>query len=213
MDKQQIQTAITSLKSTSPKRKFTQSYDLIINFKGFSSKQNAIDLSIPLPHQRGKKVKIACFCDVQLVEEAKKNCDMIIKESEFVSYNDKKKLKKMAIEYDYFIAQANLMPKVAQVFGKYLGIRGKMPNPKMGCVVPPNASLALLVKKLISTVRLQTKKGSNVQCLVGKEDQPEDQITENILTVYQAVLKALPNELQNIKNVTLKLTMSKPVKI
>jgi len=49
--------------------------------------------------------------------------------------------------------------------------------------------------------------------MVGKEDQKEEEVIDNILTVYQAVLKQVPNEMQNIKSVLLKLTMSKAVKV
>ena len=105
------------------------------------------------------------------------------------------------------------MPKVAQIFGSVLGPKGKMPNPKLGCVVPPNANLEILIKKLQSTVRLSAKKGINLQCLVGKEDQPDEQVIANILAVYSSALRELPQESQNIKNVQLKLTMGKPVKI
>ena len=38
-------------------------------------------------------------------------------------------------------------------------------------------------------------------------------IIENIITVYNAVLKALPREKDNIKNIEVKFTMSKPQKI
>ncbi|MBS3116517.1 hypothetical protein J4421_02875 [Candidatus Woesearchaeota archaeon] len=213
MDKQQVQKALTELKNNSPKRKFTQSYDLVINLKNVVTKQNPVDIFVTLPHSQGKKVLITCFCDQQLAEDAQKNCDVVIKETEFPKYADKKLLKKLAITSDYCIAQANFMPKVAQIFGKVLGVRGKMPNPKLGCVVPPNANLTPLVKKLRSTVHLQTKKGTNLQCLVGKQDQSDEQVIDNILAVYQAVIKTLPNEQQNIKNVTVKFTMSKPVKI
>ena len=105
------------------------------------------------------------------------------------------------------------MPKVAATFGRVLGPQGKMPNPKLGCVIPPSANIQLLVDKLNKTVRLVANKGLNLQCLIGKEDQPQEQLIDNILTAYQTVLKQLPEEKQNIKNVALKLTMSKPVKI
>ena len=88
-----------------------------------------------------------------------------------------------------------------------------MPNPKLGCVVPPNANLEPLVKKLATTVRLSAKKGTNLQCIVGKQDQAEAQIIDNILTVYQAAIKQLPNEDHNVKAVLLKTTMGKPVKV
>ncbi|MEK6900310.1 MAG: 50S ribosomal protein L1, partial [Nanoarchaeota archaeon] len=105
------------------------------------------------------------------------------------------------------------MPKVAAIFGKSLGARGKMPNPKLGCVVPPNVNLEPLVKKLATTIRLSAKKGTNLQCQVGKEDQSEEQIIDNILTVYQTAIKQLPNEAHNVREVMLKLSMGKPVKI
>ncbi len=212
MDQEQIKNAITELKKQ-PKKKFSQSYDLIINLKDIVVKDNPLDFFVTLHYPKGKTIKIAAFVDPLLADQSSKHCNLTIKETEFSSYTDKKQLKKLAESYDYFIAQANLMPKVAQVFGKALGIKGKMPNPKLGCVVPPNANLEVLNDKLQKTVRLQAKKGTNLQCLVGKENQPENEIIDNILTVYQTAIKHLPNEEQNVKNVSLKLTMSKPVKI
>ncbi|HLC71111.1 MAG TPA: 50S ribosomal protein L1 [Candidatus Nanoarchaeia archaeon] len=212
MDKAQIQKALADIKAQPP-RKFTQSYDLVINLKNLELKSNPVDLFVTLPFPKGKSVKIAAFVDRELVEQATKFCDLAIRESEFIKYNEKKKAKKLGEQYNFFIAQASLMPKIAANFGKVLGIRGKMPNPKLGCVIPPNANVEALVKKLKHTVRLQAKKGLNLQCIVGKEDQPEEQIIDNILTAYNAVVKHLPNELQNIKNVTLKLSMGKPVKV
>ena len=212
MDQEQIKNAITELKKQ-PKKKFSQSYDLIINLKDIVVKDSPLDFFVTLHYPKGRAVKTAAFVDPQLADQSSKHCNLTIKETEFIQYTDKKQLKKLAESYDYFIAQANLMPKVAQVFGKALGIKGKMPNPKLGCVVPPNANLEVLNDKLQKTVRLQAKKGTNLQCLVGKESQPENEIIDNILTVYQAAIKHLPNEEQNVKNVSLKLTMSKPVKI
>jgi len=212
MDKKQIQNALEELKKQ-PKRKFSQSYDLVINLKNLIVKQTPLDFFVTLHYPKGKNVKIAAFVDQQLEEQAKTSCDLVITEKDFPKYADKKVMKKLAEDYDYFIAQMNLMPKVAASFGKVLGVKGKMPNPKLGCVVPPNINLEQLTKKLNFTVRLMAKKATNLQCIAGKEDQPEEEIIDNILTVYQATLKQVPNEIQNIKNIYLKLTMGKPVKI
>ncbi|MBT4935589.1 hypothetical protein HOL21_02690 [Candidatus Woesearchaeota archaeon] len=212
MDKEQIQKALNELKQL-PKKKFSQSYDLIINLKNFEVKKNPLDFFVTLHYPLSRPIKIAGFVDQQLEEQSDKHFDVTISEADFPKYKDAKEAKKLAKGYDYFVAQATLMPKVAAAFGKSLGIRGKMPNPKIGCVVPPSANLEQLKKKLASSVRLSTKKGMNLQCMVGKESQPESEIIDNILTVYNAVVKHLPNEIQNIKNITLKLTMSKPVNI
>ena len=213
MNKEQIQKALQEIKQQ-PKRKFTQSYDLIINLKDHDVKQNPVDFFANLPFPKGKKIKVAAFVDQLLADQAKKFCDLVIRDVEFNQYKeDQKAAKKLAQEYDFFIAQATVMPKLAAVFGRSLGARGKMPNPKLGCVVYPNANLEPLVKKLASTVRLSAKKGTNLQCLVGKEDQSEEQVGDNILAVYQAAIKQLPNEEHNVKNVLLKLTMGKAVKV
>jgi large subunit ribosomal protein L1 len=212
MNKEQVKKALEELKSQ-PKKKFTQSYDLIINLKNLDIKQTNIDFFSTLHFPKGKQIKIAAFTDQLLHESAAKHCDLVIEENDFGKYADKKAIKKLADTYDYFISQANLMPKVAAKFGKILGIKGKMPNPKLGCVVPPNANLDVLVKKLKLTIRMSAKKALNLQCLVGKEDQPEEEIIDNIITAYTAAVKQLPSELQNVKNVTLKLTMGKPVRI
>lgn len=213
MNKEHVHKALEELQKQ-PARKFTQSYDLIINLKDLVLSQNPVDVFVTLPFKQGKKIKVAAFVDQQLVPSAEKNCDAVIKENDFVKYStNKKELKKLAESYDFFIAQANLMPKIAATFGKALGTKGKMPNPKLGCVVPPTANLEPLVKKLNLTVRLTTKKGLNLQCLVGKESQPAAEIIENALAIYNTVVKQLPNEAQNIKNMILKRTMGTPVRI
>lgn len=212
MNKDKIYQALEELRKR-PKRNFVQSYDLIVNLKDLDLKQNPLNFFATLPFPKGKTVKILVFADQQLAEHAKKVVDKVIKDTEFEKYTDKKELKKIADSYDYFIAQANLMPKVAATFGKVLGIKNKMPNPKLGCIVPPNANLEPLKKKLVLTTWLTAKKGLNLQCAIGKENQPEEEVVNNILAVHNAIIKSLPNETHNIKNILIKQTMGKPVKL
>ncbi|NQV91611.1 50S ribosomal protein L1 [Candidatus Woesearchaeota archaeon] len=213
MNKQDVQKALEELKKQ-PKRKFTQSYDLIINLKNLVVKSNPVDFFVTLNHSKGREVKIAAFVGAELEAQAKEHCDLVIREKDFEKYqNDKKAAKKLAESYDYFIAQATLMPKVAAAVGRVFGPKQKMPNPKLGCVVPPNANLEPLITKLRRTVRMRATKATNLQCMVGKEDQSEEELIDNILNVYNTSVKQLPNEDQNIKNTSIKLTMGKPVNI
>ena len=126
---------------------------------------------------------------------------------------DKKLTKKLAGEYDFFVAQATIMPKVAASFGRIFGPKGKMPNPKAGCILPPNGNVKAVVDKLQKTVRVAAKTMPAIQCVVGNEEMKEEEVIENILAVYHALVKVLPNEDQNIKAVLLKKTMGKPVKV
>ncbi len=216
MNKEDFKKAIETLKKNSPKRKFIQSYDLIINLKDIDLKvpEQQVELWIQLPHPTGKDIKVCALVGGELAAQAKKACDFVITNEEFKTYApDKKKIKKLANEYKYFIAQANIMQDIAKTFGRILGPRGKMPNPKAGCVVLPNANLSQLVEKLRKTTKVSAKTQTSIKCAVGNENMPEEQITENMQTIYSQVARALINEDKNIKEVLIKLTMGSPVKV
>lgn len=213
MDKAQIKKALEELKKNK-ERKFKQKYDLIITLKHVDVKKNPVDLFITLPHSKGKKSSICALVGPELSYSAKDICDEVVKEKDFNVYkDDPKKAKLVAKKYDYFIAQANLMAPIATVFGKILGQRGKMPNPKAGAILPPNANVQAVVDKLQKTVRVVAKTMPAVQIIVGSEEMKEEEVIENILAVYNALVKILPNEEQNIGKVLLKKTMGKPVKV
>lgn len=215
MDKEQIQAAIAKAKDISAKRNFKQSFDLIINLRGLDLKksEHQIDTFITLPHLRGKKIKVCALVGPELAELSKDICDSVILSDNFGKYSNKKDMKKVVNNFDFFIAQANIMPKIATVFGKVLGPRGKMPNPKSGCIVPPNANLKPLYDKLQRTVRVTAKTAPLIQCAIGTDDMSSNEIAENALTVYNSLLQLLPNEKHNIKDIYIKLTMGEPVKV
>jgi ribosomal protein L1 len=48
---------------------------------------------------------------------------------------------------------------------------------------------------------------------IGKQTMKDEDIIENILAVYNLLLKTLPRNKENIKNIEIKLTMTKPYKI
>ena len=211
MNKEDILNTIKSVRDNSPKRKFTQGFDLIINLKDIDIKREdqKVNTFLILPCSLGKKVKTTALVGQELIAKAKV-CDKTVVLDDFKK-QDKKALKKLAEETDYFIAQANIMPQVAATFGKILGPRGKMPNPKAGCVVPPIIpDLKPIVEKLQKTIKLETKNEPTLKLRIGSESSKDEEIAENILSVYNNILTALPQEKNNIKNMVLKLTMGKP---
>lgn len=212
MEKKDILEAIKKVKLS--KRNFNQSFDLIFNLKQLDLKkpEHKIDVSVTLNNGKGKPSKICGLVDKELINSSKENFDYTIAKDEFKNL-DKKQIKKLANEYDYFVAQATIMPDVAKFFGRILGPKGKMPNPKSGCVVPPNMDLKIIKERLQRLLHLQTRNETIVKTMVGKEDMNEGQIMENILTVYNALINTLPLGKNNIKEIILKLTMGKPIVI
>ena len=213
MEKKEIKQALEQLK-TSPKRKFNQSVDVIISLKDLDLKKpdNHVDYYASLHFTTGKPVKVCGLVDVQLVDQSKSELDGTVKLDEFSKY-DKKAAKKLAEQYDYFVAQATIMPKVAQAFGRVFGPRQKMPNPKAGCVVPPNANLKQVKENLQKVVRVQVKTKPMFLARIGVENMKEEELIDNIITLYNSIVHHLPQEKNNIKKVMLKYTMGKPVVI
>ena len=202
MDKKNFVEALQVLK-TLPKRKFKQTYDLIINLRGLNLKkpEQHVELWIQLPFNKGKQTKIGAIVGPELAEQAKAVCDVVVLQSEFPTYTDKKAIKKLARSCDYFIAQANVMPDIAKAFGRVFGPLGKMPNPKAGCVVPPNANLKTLSERLKKTIRIAAKVQPSIKVMVGKEDMPDEEVADNVVAVYSNVVQKLPQETFNIKSV------------
>lgn len=210
MKKEEIIQTIKAALANSPKRNFKQSVELIINLKDIDLKkpEERVDLFVALPHSTGRDIKVCALIGPEMMEHASKFCNRVIPEDNFIAYEGKKRdVKKLAQEYDYFIAQVPLMAKIAKIFGRYFGPRGKMPNPKAGCVVPANINLELVCARLKNTVRVQTKNAPNIQIRIGREDMPEEHLFDNINMVYSQVVHTLPKEEHNIKNVILKLAM------
>ena len=216
MNKEIFTEGIKKARENSKKRKFVQTFELIINLKDLDLKkpENQVETWIQLPYSKGKQIKIGCFIGPELTEQAKDTCDTTIMQNDFPQYfKDKKKTKKLAKAHDFFIGQANIMPDIAKTFGRILGTRGKMPNPKAGCVVPPNANLKILIEKLRKTIKVKAKTQATIKTMIGNEEMKDEEVAENIMTVYTNVSHALPKEKNNIKNIIIKTTMGKPVKI
>lgn len=213
--KEQFAAAIATAKGLG-KRNFVQSVDLVIPLIGLDLKkpEHQVDFFIELSSGLGRKAKVCALIGPELQPEAKAACDGLVLQEDFPNYGKNKKLtKKLARQYDFFIGQANIMPQIATTFGRVLGPKGKMPNPKAGCVVPPKAALKPLVEKLQKLVHVTAKTVPMVQCKVGNESMPDEQLAANAAAIYEQLIHSLPGGEQNVKAVFVKLTMGSPVKV
>mgnify|MGYP001583356617 FL=1 len=201
----EIKEALSELRK-SEERKFDQTVDLIINLQKFDPKKSQINILVFVPHKIKEK-KICAFL------ETKNKSMETITPNDFKNYSEKKALKKLVKRFDFFIAQASVMPKVATIFGKVLGPAGKMPSPQLGILMDVNDKMIEEVKKKISnSIKIRLKEAS-IKLAIGKQSMKDEEITENILAVYNSVIKNLPKEKENIRNIELKFTMTKPQKI
>ncbi|MBC8435297.1 hypothetical protein H8D91_02230 [archaeon] len=187
------------------KRKFAQSVDLIINFQKFDARKTAINTFVNIPNPTDKKI-------CAFLSRRSKLVDTITKE-DFEKYKDNKVMKTLAATYDSFIAVAPMMAPVATKFGRALGPSGKMPSPQAG--IMPNdddESIKKMIEKMKKVIRVRIKENS-LKLNVGKENMDDAKLIGNIQAVIDSVIELLPNKKDNVKNILLKLTMTKPVGI
>lgn len=196
--------AIKQLKENE-KRKFIQTVDLIINLQKYDPRKQGLNTFVKVPHPAEKKICAFLTKKTKLV-------DTITKE-DFEKYKNNDTIKKLAIKYDAFIAVAQMMAPVATKFGRVLGPTGKMPSPQAGIMtVDSDENIKAELEKMKKLIRVRTKEKS-IKLNIGKEDMPEEKLAENIEAVVEAVANLLPNKKDNIKNVLVKLTMTKPVEV
>ncbi len=196
-------------------RKFKQSVELYVNFQGldFSKNENKIDVNVALPHSTGKSdVKALVFAkDSTFAEKAKTKAHRVILESEIAKL-DKKEAGKLADEYDVILAEGAAMLTVGRILGPSLAPKGKMPK-----LIPPAVeAIENALKQIKGSIRISNKKGKSmpmIHALIGSEEFKNDDLAENIWSIYQAMVNALPGKQQNIKSLILKLTMGPPVKV
>jgi large subunit ribosomal protein L1 len=212
LDQKTILGAVKEAKEKSEKRNFNQSVELVLSLKDIDMKSSEGKLQeiIELPYSPAKQNKICVIASGELALKARRaNADLVIERAELEGFAGKKKdLRKIANNYDFFIAEAPLMPLVGKVLGPVLGPRGKMPMP-----VPPTADIAGLIEKHRKTVVVRMRNQPILQCRVGSENMKEEEIAENVQTVLRVVEGKLKRGEKNIKLAYIKTSMGKPVSI
>ncbi len=204
MEVKKIEEALKELRAEK-KRKFIQTVDLIVNLKNFDARKEQLNTFIQIPNPAEKKICGFFPKKTGLI-------DVITKE-DFKKFKDPKEMKQLVKKYDFFVATASLMGDIATSFGRILGPVGKMPSPQAGIIQKDDeASIKGVVEKMKKMIRIRTKEKS-VKISVGKEEMSDQELKQNIEAALVAIENILPKKNDNIKEVLIKFTMSKTVRI
>jgi len=210
--KDEVTRALGELRKNLAQRKFSQSIELVVKLREVDLKkpENRINETIALPNPPEKTLKVCVIASGDLGTRAKAaGADMLLGRQEMDSLSkDKKAARKLAQDYDFFIAEAPMMPLVGRALGSFLGPRGKMPTP-----VPPNAQIDQIVSGHRKMVRVRMREQPVLQCRVGTESMSDEKLVENIVAVVSRIEQKLERGFKNIGEILVKTTMGKPVKI
>jgi large subunit ribosomal protein L1 len=203
---------VKQAREKSKKRNFNQSVELVLKLQEIDMKspEAKINEILELPHAPEKQNRICVIGAGELTMKARRaNADRVIERAELEALAGKKRdLRKMANDYDFFIAEAPLMPLVGRTLGPVLGPRGKMPIP-----VPPTADIAALIEKHRKTIVLRLRNQPILQCRVGMENMKDEELTDNIQAILRILEGKLKKGMKNIKLAYLKMAMGEPVKV
>ena len=204
-------TAVKKALEHSPKRNFVQTVDLSINLKDvdMSIPKNRIQEDIILPHGRGKPVKVCVFGSGEMVVKARDVADRVVSVEELGTIaDDKKQAKKMANEFEYFIAEAPLMPTIGKRLGIVLGPRGKMPKP-----IPPGADPKPMIENLRRSISVRSRDRLTFHTAVGTTDMTPEDIADNIELIFKRLGQKLEKGTMNIRSAFVKTTMGPSEKV
>ncbi|QIW24241.1 50S ribosomal protein L1 [Sulfolobus sp. S-194] len=194
-----------------PKRNFTQSVELIVTFKGIDMKKGELKLReiVPLPKEPSKPRKVLVIPAFQQIESAKKaEPNVLLTKEELQKLQGQKRtVKKLARQNDWFLVAQDSMALVGRILGPALGPRGKFPTP-----LPNAADITEYVLRFKRSTLVKTKDQPHVQVFIGTEDMKPEDLAENAF----AVLNTIENKAKieaNLRAIYVKTTMGKIVKV
>ncbi len=188
--------------------KFDETVDLAINLNvDPRHAEENIRISTPLPNGVGREISVLVLAQGSKVQEAIDAGADFCGNKEYLD-----KIKGGWTDIDKIVATPDMMPELGKL-GKILGPKGLMPNPKSGTV---SMDVSKAVSELkAGMVELRVEKTGIVHTPCGKVSFENDALIENILTIYNTLVKARPPSVkgQFIERISVSSTMGPGVKI
>ena len=212
-DKESLTEAIKMALSpeNNPKRNFTQSVEIILTFKGIDMKKGELKLReiVPLPKEPAKPRKVLVIPAFQQIESAKKaEPNVIITKEELQKLQgQKRQVKKLARQNDWFLVSQESMALAGRILGPALGPRGKFPVP-----LPTAADITEYILRFKRSTIVKTKDQPHIQVFIGTENMKPEDLTENAIAVLNTVESKAKVE-ANLRAIYVKTTMGKVVKV
>ncbi|WP_215773210.1 50S ribosomal protein L1 [Mesomycoplasma hyorhinis] len=165
--------------------------------------------SVVLPHGTGKSIRVLVATDSsELAEKAKAaGADLVYTTQEL-----EHALKIDQFDFDVIVVEPKLMPVLGK-YGKKLGPKGLMPNPKTGTVTPTPDKAVLELKK--GKANYRADKYGIAHSLIGKVSMQTNALVDNAQTLITLIKKLKPSVVKGtyIKNLTVSASMGPSIKI
>jgi large subunit ribosomal protein L1 len=208
-EKRSVDAVKKALEAAKP-RQFRESVEVAINLRDvdLSVPKNRIDEELSLPKGRGRPIRICVFASGELALKARDTADLVIQPQEIEEYaGSRTRARSLAQDFDFFVAEAPLMPTIGKRLGVVLGPRGKMPRP-----VPPTADPTALIKAMRTTVRVRSKDRRTFHAAIGTRDMAAEDLAENLDFLMRRLIGKLERGRFNVRSAYVKTTMGPAVR-
>lgn len=164
--------------------------------------------AVVLPHGTGKQVKVLVFAKGDKASEAEAAGADFVGAEEYIT----KIQKENWFDFDVVVATPDMMGLVGRL-GRVLGPKGLMPNPKSGTVTMDVTRAVNEIKA--GKVEYRVDKTSIVHCPLGKVSFTEEQISENLRVLMDAIVKAKPASAKGtyVRSCVISATMGPGIKV
>ena len=183
--------------------KFNESIDVSVKINTKQSKGGDYSLRTiaKLPNGNGKKIRIAVLSEQEKVDEAKKSGAEVFGSEDLLQNISNGKL-----DFDKLICTPGMMGKIGK-YGKILGPKGLMPNPKLGTVSNDISKSIADLKSGLTEVK--NDKDGNIALSIGRKNFSKDKLIENYKYFVDFLRKERPDTLKGefIKNIFITSTM------
>ena len=189
--------------------KFDESIDISLRIGLKQSKGGDFNLRTvtQLPAGTGKKLKIAVLCEPDKTEEAKKSGADIIGSEDLIE-----KIASGKFNFDKLICTPGMMGKVGK-YGKILGPKGLMPNPKLGTV---SSNIKKSVEDVKSgLIEIKHDKDGNIGASIGRKSFSTENLVNNLKHLVDFVKKEKPDVIKGefIRSIYVTSSMGASLKV
>ena len=207
-----LKTAIKTILDGSAEkpRKFVETVELQIGLKDYDTQRDKrFAGTVKLPHVPRPRMKVCVLGDAKHCEAAEKLGIAFRSVDDLKKLNKNAKLvKKLASEFDAFLASQTLIPQIPRLLGPGLNKAGKFPT-----ALGDNENIEAKIQDLQSQVKFQLKKVLCMGVAVGHVGMNADELRQNALMSINFLVSLLKKNWHNVKSLHMKSTMGKVQKI
>ena len=199
--------AVALVKKTAT-TKFDEGIDVVFNLNlDTRHADQQLRGAVVLPHGTGKSKTVWVLAEGAKAEEAKAAGADNVGAEEVLDA-----ISKGELNFDVLIATPDQTAKLGR-YGRVLGPKGLMPNPKTGTVTMDVAKA--VEESKAGKVNYRTDKDGNVHVPMGRASFTDEQLLENYNTIHDLILRVKPSTAKGtyILNIAMSATMGPAVKV